>query len=184
VSDVPYRVLAIGAAADSLPRALVLLAALPEDFPAPVALACERDADERDALLERVRAAARLPVIEPDDKDDLEPGRLYLSPAGYHLVLDRGAVALARDPTPAPPSAAPLFESAADTFGASAAAVLFCGERAPAGAEEALERVRACGGLALRADPALDVGAILGELRGGVNPEGEYGRKDEHGPRG
>jgi two-component system chemotaxis response regulator CheB len=150
---------------------------LPGDFPLPVALSCERSADERDALLGRLQAASRLPVNEPDDKDDLEDGHVYLSPAGYHLVLERGAVALARDPQPAPPSPGPLFESAADTYGAGAATVLLFGAAAPVGSAEALQLVRERGGLALMCGGG-SIPDVLEELRAQPGRMDELGRRD------
>jgi two-component system chemotaxis response regulator CheB len=158
--------LAVGASADGLAQVEALLAALPEGLQLPVAIACERDSDERDALLRRLQAASRLSVVEPDDKDDLEPGRVYLAPAGYHLIVEDGTAALACDALPASPSAAALFESAADSYGASALAVLCCGGGSlPEGAEEALAHLRALGGFSLRAGGQESFAALLDELR-------------------
>lgn len=172
----PYQVLALGASADAVDAALAVVGRLPGDFPLPVAVSCERDPDERDALLGRLQAASRLPVHEPDDKEDLEGGHVYLAPAGYHLVLEKGAVALARDPQPLPPSAGPLFESAADTYGAGAATVLLFGAAAPPGCAEALQLVRERGGLALMCGGG-NIPDVLEELRA------QPGRKDESGRR-
>ena len=174
VGLVPYRVLAVGATAGAVESALSLIGSLPSDFPLPVALSCERDPDGSDLLLRRLQSAARLPVVEPDDKDDLEPGRVYLAPAGYHLIIERESVALSRDPDPAPPSPAPLFESAADSYGSATAAVLL-GTTDSAEIERALHMVRDRGGLTLRAVAADRIPALVEELFS------QPGRKAEHG---
>jgi two-component system chemotaxis response regulator CheB len=166
-----YKVLAAYATSEGLPAVEALLGALPQDLGVPVAVACERDPDGRDALLRRLSAASRLQIVEPDDKDELEAGRVYLAPAGYHLVLDRGALALSCDDEPAPSPGA-LFDSAADSFGAGALALLLCGEQAPAGAEGALTRVREGGGLALRGG-AETFSALLAALTGHPAAGGE-----------
>ncbi len=173
-----YRVLALGATEGGLRSVEALLGALPEGLAVPVALACERDPDERDALLRRLQAASRLPVVEPDDKDDLEPGRVYLAPAGYHLLLERGTAVLARDREARMPSAGALFESAADSYGAAAAAVLFKGEGgSPDGADEALARVRASGGYSLVAEGVETIASLLEELRRQPGKD-DRGRRD------
>ena len=170
---VPYRVLTVGAASDAIDAALSLIGSLPADFPLPVALSCERDPDGRDALLRRLQSASRLPVIEPDDKDDLEAGRVYLAPAGYHLIVDRDAVALSRDADPPPPSPATLFESVADSYGSAAAAILL--GTASAEVEAALQMVVDRGGITLRAAAADRTSALVEELFA------QPGRKAEHG---
>jgi two-component system chemotaxis response regulator CheB len=81
------------------------------------------------ALLSLLRTRCPVPVSEPDDKDPVEPGRLYLAPADYHLLLEPGRFALSID---APvrcsrPSIDVLFQSAADSYGDRTAAVVLSG---------------------------------------------------------
>jgi two-component system chemotaxis response regulator CheB len=33
---------------------------------------------------------SKLPVIEPDDKEQIRPGRAYLAPANYHMYIELG----------------------------------------------------------------------------------------------
>src|SRR5438309_8047536 len=111
MSNSPYRVLAVGAAsgAPALDALEALVAALPAGLDLPVAVAAFREQGGSDALVARLQAATRLAVVEPDDKDDLEAGQVYLAPAGYHLLLDRGMAALACDDEAEMPSVAALF---------------------------------------------------------------------------
>ncbi len=55
------------------------------DFAVAVALHRAANCPEG-ALVSYVQARCRLPVLEAEDKDAIEPGRVYLAPADYHLL--------------------------------------------------------------------------------------------------
>ncbi|MCE9669195.1 chemotaxis protein CheB [Myxococcus stipitatus] len=144
-----------GAAAD----VEALLARLPPALPVPVALVLHRG--PFDALAAPLGRGCPFPVVEPDDKDDLVPGRVHLAPAGYHLLVDRGTVVLSVEPPEhgCRPAIDALLESAADSYGASAAGLLFTGhEDGVAG----LARLQARGG------QVATVGEAEAGLEGGV----------------
>lgn len=109
------------------------------------------------ALVSYLRARARLPVHEAEDKDEIEPGHIYLAPADYHLLVEPGRFALSID---APvhysrPSIDLLFESAADAYGATAAAVVLTG--ANDDGCRGLYEVKRRGGVTLVQDPSTAV---------------------------
>jgi two-component system chemotaxis response regulator CheB len=58
-----------------------------------------------------------MPVIEPDDKQGLHPGTVYLAPPDYHLLVDGRTLSLSVDEPVnfARPSIDVLFESAAES---------------------------------------------------------------------
>ena len=105
------------------------------------------------ALVSYLRARCRLPVTEAEDKDQIEPGHVYLAPADYHLLVEPGRFALSID---APvqysrPSIDVLFQSAADAYGDATAAVVLTG--ANDDGCRGLCEVKRRGGLALVQDP-------------------------------
>src|SRR6185295_9792686 len=106
-----------------------LLAARPSDFAATVVLVQHRKADPDSHLVELLGNHATLPVSEPDDKEPIEPGHVYLAPANYHLIAERGFFSLSTDPPVwfARPSIDVLFETVADSYGAEAIAVMLTG---------------------------------------------------------
>lgn len=109
------------------------------------------------ALVSYLRARSRLPVREAEDKDELEPGHIYLAPADYHLLVERGRFALSID---APvlysrPSIDVLFESAADAYGDATTAVVLTG--ANEDGCRGLREVKRRGGVTLVQDPATAV---------------------------
>ena len=105
------------------------------------------------ALVSYLGGRSRLPVREAEDKEEIQPGHVYLAPADYHLLVEPGRFALSID---APihysrPSIDVLFESAADAYGEAATAVVLTG--ANADGCEGLCQVKRRGGIALVQDP-------------------------------
>lgn len=110
-----------------------------------------------------------LPVVEVQDKAPIVPGTIYVAPFDYHVLVESGTIALS---TEAPvhgarPAIDPLFESAADSYGESAIAVLVTDEDANnehADGVRGLARIRECGGVGL----VQTAGAPLMHVLGGV----------------
>jgi two-component system chemotaxis response regulator CheB len=123
----PVGLLVVGGPRNASADVETLLSTLPARLTVPVAVALHRGPG--DLLTGPLGRRCLLPVVEPDDKEDLEPGRVYLAPAGYHLLVDKGSVALSREPAEHGqcPAMDPLFESAADAYGPAAVGLLFGG---------------------------------------------------------
>ncbi len=88
-----------------------------------------------------------------DDKQWIKPGTVYLAPANYHLLVERGHFELSVDDAVAysRPSVDVLFESAADAYGASLAAVVLTG--ANRDGARGVARVKEKGGFVIVQDP-------------------------------
>jgi two-component system chemotaxis response regulator CheB len=70
-------------------------------------------------LLSRIlQRYTHLQIVDADDKEIIEPGKLYLAPAGYHLLVDEQAISLSTElPIKhAQPSIDAAFESAALSY--------------------------------------------------------------------
>jgi two-component system, chemotaxis family, protein-glutamate methylesterase/glutaminase len=107
----------------------LLLAGLPREFRPPIVIVQHRGKTSEAALADFLAEAAPFPVVEPDDKQPLEGGHVYLAPADYHLLVERGSLALS---TEAPvnhsrPSIDVLFESAAQAYGCGVVGVILTG---------------------------------------------------------
>jgi two-component system chemotaxis response regulator CheB len=131
-----------------------LLRALPADLAVPLAIVQHRGKAEDDALERLLAAQASLRVFEPNDKDALEPGSVYLAPADYHLLIEPESVALS---TSAPrnfarPSIDMLFESAAESHGSGVIAVVLTGSNHDGSA--GARHVKLRGGRVFVEDPA------------------------------
>ncbi len=160
----PLGLLVMGAPRSAAADVASVLALLPPHLSVPVVLALHRG--PLDALAAPLGRRCALPVVEPDDKDELQPGCVYLAPAGYHLLVDGGCVALSVEPPEhgQRPGLDALFESAADSHGPRAAGLLFSGhEDGVAG----LLALHARGGRV----------AVVGDFQtGGEGEEGEMAR--------
>ena len=88
-----------------------------------------RRAEVDGRLLELLNGHSSLPVVEPDDKEPIRPGHVYLAPSNYHLVAERGFFSLSLDPPVlfARPAIDVLFESVADSYGSTGVAVMLTG---------------------------------------------------------
>jgi two-component system chemotaxis response regulator CheB len=125
-----HKLVVIGASWGGLRALNVILPALPGHFPAAVAIAQHRRPDSpRDAMASMLQAGCRLPTKEVDDKETIEPGRVYLAPSDYHLLVEEGYFSLSTDELVqyARPSVDVLFESAADSYGEKVVAVILTG---------------------------------------------------------
>ena len=131
-----------------------ILSALPDDLGAAVVVAQHRAADSVEGGLAGLLALrAHLPVADVDDKQPIEPGRVYLAPPDYHLLIQRGYFSLSKDERVhhARPSIDVLFESAADAYRERLVGVVLTGANEDGAA--GLARIKELGGVAIVQDP-------------------------------
>jgi two-component system chemotaxis response regulator CheB len=165
-------VVAIGASLGGLAACRRVLWGLPKAFPAAILIAQHRQPDGGALLAGLLSGDDTLPVAEPDDKAPLLPGRAYVAPSNYHLLLERGAqsIALSTDPPVryARPSIDVLFESVAAGAGPRAIAVVLTGA-SDDGAQGALAIKRAGGRVIVQspesAESAVAPNATLARLK-------------------
>ena len=149
-----YELIAIGGSWGGMRALAIVLEALPAGFGLPLVVAQHRPVTTGDEMLEHVLArTTELEVVTATDKEPLEAGRVYVAPADYHLLVERGHVALSTD---APvefsrPSIDVLFESAADVYGPQVVGVLLTGANQDGAA--GLKRIAAAGGFTVAQDP-------------------------------
>ena len=146
-------VVVVGASLGGLDALRALLRNIPEDFAAPIVIAQHRMSDPDGLLVDLLAGQSRLPVSEPDDKEPIECGHVYVAPADYHLIVEHGYFALSTDEAVchARPSIDVLFESVALSYGALAIAVVLTGSSRD-GADGA-RAIKAAGGRVLVQDP-------------------------------
>jgi two-component system chemotaxis response regulator CheB len=148
-----FDIVVVGTSTGGLKALQVLLSGLPEDFPLPVVIVQHRAKGSDIGLRDYLQQSSHMPVIEPDDKETLLPGRAYLAPRDYHLLIQNGALALSTGPplAHARPSIDMLFESAADNYAERVIGVILTG--ANYDGAQGLNRIKARGGLTLVQDP-------------------------------
>lgn len=131
--DTARSILVIGTSTGG-PQALArLLAALPQNFPLPVAVALHIPAGYTDALARRIDESAEVEVVEADNGVAMRPGRVVIARGGSHLRLSlrSGELTcwLSNVPSNAAhfPSVDVLFESAVELLGAGVVGLVLTG---------------------------------------------------------
>lgn len=148
-----FEIVVVGTSFGGLSALQVVLPALAKDFGMPVVLVQHRGKDS-DNLCEFLQRHSALPLSEPNDKESIAPGRVYLAPRDYHLLIERDGFALS---TEAPvayarPSVNVLFESAAEVYQEHVVGVILTG--ANTDGARGLAKIKAYGGLCVVEDPA------------------------------
>lgn len=146
-------IVVIGASAGGLRAFQVILSALGPRPSTPIVLVQHRH-ERSDRLLEALAGEGRPPLREPEDKEPIAAGTVYVAPAGYHLLVDGGGFALSVDPPVrhSRPSIDVLFFSVADVYAEDATGVVLTGANADGAA--GLARIAQRGGRAIVQDPA------------------------------
>jgi two-component system chemotaxis response regulator CheB len=145
---------------ESLPT---LLRGLPAEHEIAVAVAQHRHVSSGRELQRALQRHSPLQVTDVEDKESIEPGRVYLAPADYHLLVEPGRFALSTEAAVnySRPSIDVLFESAADAYRERAIGIILTGTGRDGVA--GLTRIKERGGTAIVEDP---VSAVRGELPG------------------
>ncbi len=144
------------------PTALArLVPALPAALPVPIVIVQHMPPLFTGFLAERLDRNSELRVSEATNGDPLGPGSILIAPGDRHMVVERiGQAYQVRTHLGPPenscrPSVDPLFRSVADTFGASALAVVLTGMGSDG--LRGAERIRETGGRILAQDEASSV---------------------------
>jgi len=149
-----FEVVVVGTSTGGLKALQTLLSGLPAEFSLPVVIAQHRGKDLDSGLCEYLAECSRLPVNEPDDKEPLLGGHIYLAPRDYHLLIENRSFALstAQSVRFARPSIDVLFESAADAFQKRTIGVILTG--ANSDGARGLATIKSRGGFTIVEEPA------------------------------
>lgn len=157
-----FDVVVVGVSAGGVDLLMDLLPALPADFAVPIAVVLHSGPGTTTELAFMLDRAGEITVREAEDKDPLQPGRVYLAPGGYHLLVERELIcSLSIDPPVrfARPAVDVLFDSAAAAFRERVLAVVLSGA-SDDGANGA-RSIKAAGGMVIVQDPATAVAADM-----------------------
>jgi two-component system chemotaxis response regulator CheB len=148
-----YQLVAIGCSMGGMHALQTVFEALPGDFPLPITVVQHRYKTSNEGLPQFLRRHSKLNVVDTTDKEWLKPGIVYLAPANYHLLVERGELSLSVDEKVeySRPSIDVMFESAADAYGSGVVGVVLTGANAD-GARGAV-RIKKRGGFVIAQDP-------------------------------
>jgi two-component system chemotaxis response regulator CheB len=150
-----YRAIVIGTSAGGIEASIQVLGKLPPQFALPVILVQHLHKDQDRSLIQFYNDRVPLKVEEAEEKESIQPGRIYVAPPDYHLLIERDetfSLSVDEKVNYSRPSIDVLFESAADTYGAALIGVLMTGANHDGAL--GLQRIKGYGGLTLVEDPA------------------------------
>lgn len=159
----PRRAVVIGASTGG-PRAVeFVLAALPEDLPAPVLVVQHMPPAFTRTFAERLDQRSRLRVQEAEHGHRLAPGHALVAPGGYHMRVRRGnarsggIIALDQSPPVGGlrPCADVTMADVAEVYGSGSVGVVLTGMGSDGA--RGVEQIKAAGGLAMAQDQETSV---------------------------
>lgn len=128
--NTPFDVVVMAASLGGIEALISVLSALPATFPVPILVVqhlSPRHPSELAALLNRRTA---LNVKWGEQREHIAPGTVYIAPPDHHMLVNGdGILSLSQSPPQqfVRPSANLLFESAANSYGKRAVAVVLTG---------------------------------------------------------
>jgi len=85
-----FKAVVIGGSAGSFQGIIRILSHIPKDFALPVIIVMHRLKHVRHGFAEVISQKSNLQIVEPEDKDAIRKGIVYLAPANYHLSVELG----------------------------------------------------------------------------------------------
>ena len=122
-------IIVVGASWGGLTALSKLVGSLPSDFRVPVAVVQHRSRHADNLLASLLQDVTSLRVVDVEDKEPLSPQSVYIAPANYHMLVEKGHLSLTTDPMVrfSRPSIDVTFLSAADTYLGSTIGVILTG---------------------------------------------------------
>lgn len=148
------EIIIIGGSAGSLQVIIEMVKNLDDEVSIPVLLVIHRKAQAANILQTLLQQFTPLPVIEIEDKTELQNGTIYIVPADYHLLFENKknlSLDSSEKMNYSRPSIDVTFKSAAEIYGEKMIGVLLSG--ANADGVEGLAYIKKNNGLVWIQDP-------------------------------
>ena len=149
-----YKAIVIGGSAGSFPVITKILSQLPEDFDIPIIMAMHRLKHIRHGFVEALSIKSTKNILEPDDKEGIKKGGVYLAPSNYHLSVELGNYfSLSTEPmiNNSRPAIDLTFDSASYNYKDKLIGIILSG--ANKDGAEGMRRLKMRGGLSIIQDP-------------------------------
>lgn len=150
-----YKAIVIGGSAGSFQGIVKILSALPDSFDVPIIMCLHRLKHVRNGFVEALSLKSVPEIIEPEDKQPIKKGKVYLAPSNYHLSVELGnyfSLSTEEMINNSRPSIDVTFQSAAYVFREKMVGILLSGANRDGG--YGMQAVKNNGGLTIVQDPA------------------------------
>lgn len=149
-----YAIVVVGTSWGGLDALRAIVSGLPPEYDLPTVVVQHRHKDTEALLARLLQEETKLRVCEIEDKQPIEGGHVFVAPANYHTMVDKGHFALSVD---APvrysrPSIDVSMSSAAGTYRHRTVGVILTG--ANADGARGLRDIADAGGMAVVQQPA------------------------------
>ncbi|HZG40817.1 MAG TPA: chemotaxis protein CheB, partial [Nodosilinea sp.] len=146
-------IVVIGASAGGVEALNQLVEQLPPRLSAAIFVALHFPAGSASFLPEILSRARTLPAVHPQNGEKIQPGRIYVAPPDYHLLIRPDTIELSRGPKENGyrPAIDTMFRSAAQAHGPSVVGVVLTGMLDDG--TWGLKAIKSQGGVALAQDP-------------------------------
>jgi two-component system chemotaxis response regulator CheB len=148
------EVILLGGSAGAFNPIFRIVRSLPETYDRAIVIVLHRGKNNFSDIENLFGDNCRILVNEISDKDKILGGHIYIAPANYHTLFEKDktfALDVSEHVWYSKPSIDVTFESAADTYGANCAAILFSG--ANQDGAEGLLKLRRSGALTIVQKP-------------------------------
>lgn len=166
-------IVVVGASWGGLAALSRLIGDLPGDFEVPIAVVQHRSRNADNLLASLLQDVSPLRVVDVEDKEPLAGRTVYIAPANYHLLVEKGHFSLTTDPLVrfSRPSIDVTFISAADTYQRATIGVVLTG--ANDDGSRGLRRIVDRGGRAVVQDPATAESPVMPLAARQIVPEAD-----------
>lgn len=149
-----YEAIVIGVSSGGMITLDKILRHLPSDFALSIIIVQHQHPESDDFLARFLDARCSLTVKQADEKEIIMPGKIYIAPPNYHLLVEEDktlSLSTNKRVNFARPSIDVLFESAADAFGEKLVGIILTG--ANEDGSRGLKKIKESGGLTIVQDP-------------------------------
>ena len=150
-----YEAIVIGTSAGGLSALSTILEKLPQQFGRPIMVVQHRAKDSKEVFEDVLQQKCLLKIKQADEKERICPGRIYVAPPDYHLLVEMDRTfSLSSEPAVqfSRPSIDVLFESAAQVYGKKLTGIILTGSNNDGAA--GISTISRLGGLTIAQDPA------------------------------
>ncbi|MBF0204216.1 MAG: chemotaxis protein CheB [Desulfamplus sp.] len=149
-----FKAIVIGVSAGGFKALHSMLPMFSAQFPLPIIIVQHRNADADSYFITSLNNVCQMPVKEPLDKTKIEPGNIYISPGGYHLLVEKDyyfSLSVDMPVCYCRPSIDVLFESAAEVFGSGLVGIILTG--ANYDGSNGIKAIKSLGGITIAQNP-------------------------------
>ena len=150
----PFECVIIGGSWGGIEAVGTILEQLPQNFPLPIVVVLHQHRKSGTHIPEIFERKCALKVKEADEKEHLEPGKVYIAPANYHLLIEQDqsiSLSIDKQVNYSRPSIDVSFVSTAQVYRDTLIGILLTG--ANQDGSEGVAQIKRFGGLAIIEDP-------------------------------